>query len=158
MPWSRTSSRCREPTCSAGKRYWRWDRGGPAGRACPPGPARPAGGPMSEAKQRRVAAIDAGTNSLRLLIADIDPGRSTLTDLHRRMEIVRLGQGVDATGRLAPEALARTFAMLEEYARTISDSAAEAVRLVATSATRDASNASEFRSGVRRILGVEPEV
>ncbi len=113
---------------------------------------------MPEAKQRRVAAIDCGTNSLRLLIADVDPDRGTLIDLHRRMEIVRLGQGVDATGRLAPEALARTFAMLDEYARTIRDSGAEAVRLVATSATRDASNASEFRAGVRRILGVDPEV
>ena len=107
---------------------------------------------------QRVAAIDCGTNSLRLLIADIDPARNALTDVQRRMEIVRLGQGVDATGRLAPEALARTFAMLEQYARAISDSAASAVRLVATSATRDASNAAEFSAGVRRILGVDPEV
>ena len=107
---------------------------------------------------QRVAAIDCGTNSLRLLIADIDPSRNTLADVQRRMEIVRLGQGVDATGRLAPDALARTFAMLEEYARAISDSAVSSVRLVATSATRDASNAAEFSAGVRRILGVEPEV
>jgi len=107
---------------------------------------------------QRVAAIDCGTNSLRLLIADIDPARSALADVQRRMEIVRLGQGVDATGRLAPEALARTFAMLEEYERAISDSGANAVRLVATSATRDASNAAEFSAGVRRILGVDPEV
>ena len=90
---------------------------------------------------RRVAAIDCGTNSLRLLIADIDVKRGELADLHRRMEIVRLGQGVDATGRLAPEALARTFAMLEDYGRTIADSGATAVRFVATSATRDAANA-----------------
>ena len=107
---------------------------------------------------QRVAAIDCGTNSLRLLIADIDPASSELDDVQRRMEIVRLGQGVDATGRLAPDALARTFAMLEEYARAISDAGAGAVRLVATSATRDASNAAEFSAGVRRILGVEPEV
>ena len=107
---------------------------------------------------RRVAAIDCGTNSLRLLIADIDPARNALADVQRRMEIVRLGQGVDATGRLAPEALARTFAMLEQYAQAISDSGAGAVRLVATSATRDASNAAEFSAGVRRILGVDPEV
>jgi exopolyphosphatase / guanosine-5'-triphosphate,3'-diphosphate pyrophosphatase len=107
---------------------------------------------------QRVAAIDCGTNSLRLLIADIDPARNALTDVQRRMEIVRLGQGVDATGRLAPEALARTFAMLEQYARAISDSGASAVRLVATSATRDASNSAEFSAGVRRILGVAPEV
>jgi exopolyphosphatase/guanosine-5'-triphosphate,3'-diphosphate pyrophosphatase len=95
---------------------------------------------------------------LRLLIADIDPARSELADVQRRMEIVRLGQGVDATGRLAPEALNRTFAMLEQYARAISDSGASAVRLVATSATRDASNAAEFSAGVRRIVGVDPEV
>jgi exopolyphosphatase/guanosine-5'-triphosphate,3'-diphosphate pyrophosphatase len=109
-------------------------------------------------KPRRVAAIDCGTNSLRLLIADIDLSRGELVDLHRRMEIVRLGQGVDATRRLAPEALARTFAMLEEYAKTISDSGAGMVRLVATSATRDAANADEFAAGVRRILGIDPEV
>ncbi len=113
---------------------------------------------MPASGRQRVAAIDCGTNSLRLLIADIDVARGELDDLHRRMEIVRLGEGVDATGKLAPEALARTFAMLEEYARTISESGATAVRLVATSATRDAANAGEFVTGVRRILGVEPEV
>jgi exopolyphosphatase / guanosine-5'-triphosphate,3'-diphosphate pyrophosphatase len=107
---------------------------------------------------QRVAAIDCGTNSLRLLIADIDPARSKLADVQRRMEIVRLGEGVDATGRLASAALARTFAMLEEYARAIDDSGARAVRLVATSAIRDASNADEFVTGVRRILSVDPEV
>jgi exopolyphosphatase / guanosine-5'-triphosphate,3'-diphosphate pyrophosphatase len=113
---------------------------------------------MTRPGPRRVAAIDCGTNSLRLLIADIDPVRRTLVDLSRQMEIVRLGQGVDATGKLAPEALARTFGVLERYARTITDSGASAIRLVATSATRDASNAAEFADGVRRILGVDPEV
>jgi exopolyphosphatase/guanosine-5'-triphosphate,3'-diphosphate pyrophosphatase len=113
---------------------------------------------MAASGRQRVAAIDAGTNSLRLLIADIDPARGELADVQRRMEIVRLGEGVDATGRLAPAALARTFAMLEEYAQAIAQSGAAAVRLVATSATRDASNAAEFASGVRRILGVDPEV
>ncbi len=113
---------------------------------------------MAAPGPQRVAAIDCGTNSLRLLIADIDPARRELADVQRRMEIVRLGEGVDATGRLAPGALARTFAMLEEYARAISESGAAAVRLVATSATRDASNAAEFAAGVRRILGVDPEV
>jgi exopolyphosphatase/guanosine-5'-triphosphate,3'-diphosphate pyrophosphatase len=113
---------------------------------------------MAGTGQRRVAAIDCGTNSLRLLIADVDPAKHQLIDLHRRMEIVRLGQGVDATGMLAPEALARTFAMLEQFARTIGDSGATAVRLVATSATRDASNSAEFTAGVQRILGVDPEV
>jgi exopolyphosphatase / guanosine-5'-triphosphate,3'-diphosphate pyrophosphatase len=113
---------------------------------------------MASAGLRRVAAIDCGTNSLRLLIADIDQGRGELADLHRRMEIVRLGEGVDATGLLAPQALARTFAMLEEFARTIADSGASAVRVVATSATRDAANAADFTAGVTRILGVAPEV
>jgi exopolyphosphatase / guanosine-5'-triphosphate,3'-diphosphate pyrophosphatase len=107
---------------------------------------------------QRVAAIDCGTNSLRLLIADVDPARRTLTDVERRMEIVRLGQGVDATGRLAPEALERTFRTLAEYAGQISQARAAAVRMVATSATRDASNAAEFSRGVRDILGVAPEV
>jgi exopolyphosphatase / guanosine-5'-triphosphate,3'-diphosphate pyrophosphatase len=107
---------------------------------------------------RRVAAIDCGTNSLRLLIADIDPVRHELTDVERRMEIVRLGQGVDATGRLAPEALDRTFRVLAEYASQIHAAGAVAVRMVATSATRDASNAAEFAEGVRRTLGVTPEV
>ncbi len=112
----------------------------------------------SAAEAVRVAAIDCGTNSLRLLIADIDRREATLTDQVRRMEIVRLGQGVDATGRLAPDALARTFGVLEEYARIISDTSASAVRMVATSATRDAANSAAFVGGVTRILGVPPEV
>ena len=112
----------------------------------------------AERDHQRVAAIDCGTNSLRLLVADISPGTGQLADLHRRMEIVRLGQGVDATGKLAPAALARTFAVLAEYAKTIADSGARSVRMVATSATRDASNAAEFAAGVRRILGIDPEV
>ncbi|HEY2551815.1 MAG TPA: exopolyphosphatase [Streptosporangiaceae bacterium] len=94
---------------------------------------------------------------MRLLIADADPASGQLTDLDRRMEIVRLGQGVDATGRLAPEALQRTFRVLSGYATAISGSGAE-VRMVATSATRDAANAAEFVSGVTGILGVPPEV
>jgi exopolyphosphatase/guanosine-5'-triphosphate,3'-diphosphate pyrophosphatase len=106
----------------------------------------------------RVAAIDCGTNSLRLLIADVNPRRGELTDLVRRMEIVRLGQGVDATGQLAAEALDRTFRMLAEYADAISSASVQAVRMVATSATRDASNATDFTSGVRQILGSDPEV
>jgi exopolyphosphatase/guanosine-5'-triphosphate,3'-diphosphate pyrophosphatase len=107
---------------------------------------------------RRVAAVDCGTNSLRLLLADVDPGRAELTDVIRRMEIVRLGQGVDQTGRLAPEALARTMAVLHEYADVISRSGAQAVRMVATSATRDADNAAEFVRLVKEMLGVAPEV
>jgi exopolyphosphatase/guanosine-5'-triphosphate,3'-diphosphate pyrophosphatase len=115
-------------------------------------------GPVSQPGTVRVAAIDCGTNSLRLLIADIDPVRGTLTDLSRRMEIVRLGQGVDATGRLAADALDRTFRMLAEYAHAIESASATAVRMVATSATRDAANADEFVRGVTAMLGVAPEV
>jgi len=107
---------------------------------------------------RRVAAVDCGTNSLRLLLADIDPGRAELTDVIRRMEIVRLGQGVDETGQLAPEALARTMAVLRDYADVIAGSGAQAVRMVATSATRDAGNAAEFIRLVKEVLGVAPEV
>ena len=117
---------------------------------------------MNQAASRRgtvrVAAIDCGTNSLRLLIADVNPLRAELTDLVRRMEIVRLGQGVDATGRLAADALDRTFRMLTEYADAIESTSAQAVRMVATSAIRDAGNAAEFIRGVSRILGVAPEV
>ena len=107
---------------------------------------------------RRVAAVDCGTNSLRLLLADVDPGRAGLTDVVRRMEIVRLGQGVDQTGRLAPEALARTMTVLRDYADVIARSGARAVRMVATSATRDADNAAEFVRLVKEVLGVAPEV
>jgi exopolyphosphatase/guanosine-5'-triphosphate,3'-diphosphate pyrophosphatase len=107
---------------------------------------------------QRVAAIDCGTNSLRLLIADLDPARHTLTDVERRMEIVRLGQGVDATGRLAPEALERTMRVLRQYADDIGKAEAGAVRMVATSATRDASNAADFSAGVQQTLGIMPEV
>lgn len=116
----------------------------------------------------RVAAIDCGTNSIRLLVADIDPGAAGgkrgagapthLTELTRRMEIVRLGAGVDRTGELAPEALDRTFVALRDYAAEITRLGATSVRMVATSATRDARNRSELVSGVRAILGVDPEV
>ncbi|WP_066371971.1 Ppx/GppA phosphatase family protein [Herbidospora mongoliensis] len=104
----------------------------------------------------RVAAIDCGTNSVRLLIADVVG--DTLTDVSRRMEIVRLGQGVDKTGMLAPEALERTFAAMRGYASEIVDEGAVTTRVVATSATRDAGNRNVFVDGVRAIFGVEPEV
>ncbi|MEU0833231.1 Ppx/GppA phosphatase family protein [Streptomyces sp. NPDC005969] len=106
----------------------------------------------------RVAAIDCGTNSIRLLVADADPTTGELVELDRRMEIVRLGQGVDRTGRLAPEALERTFAACRQYAEVIKEYGAERIRFVATSASRDAENRDEFVSGVLDILGVEPEV
>ena len=109
----------------------------------------------------RVAAIDCGTNSIRLLVADIDPQRRAVTDLVRRMEIVRLGHGVDKTGVLAPEALARTLAMTREYAATCRELGADRIRFVATSASRDARNAGDFVAGVREAFGdldVAPEV
>ncbi|MEV6509439.1 Ppx/GppA phosphatase family protein [Streptomyces sp. NPDC051642] len=106
----------------------------------------------------RVAAVDCGTNSIRLLVADVNPDTGELLDLDRRMTIVRLGQGVDKTGRLAPEALERTFAACRDYAAVIKELGAERLRFVATSASRDASNRDDFVRGVLDILGVEPEV
>ena len=113
---------------------------------------------MSGAAVARVAAIDCGTNSVRLLVADVDRAAGRLSDVDRRLEIVRLGQGVDATGRLAAAPLARTFRVLRSYQQIIGEASASAVRLVATSATRDAANAGEFVAGIRGILGIEPEV
>ncbi|GGR39256.1 hydrolase [Streptomyces cinereoruber] len=106
----------------------------------------------------RVAGIDCGTNSIRLLVADVHPETGELVELDRRMTIVRLGQGVDRTGRLALEALERTFAACREYAAVIEELGAERIRFVATSASRDAENRDEFVNGVVEILGVEPEV
>lgn len=110
----------------------------------------------------RVAAIDCGTNSIRLLVADLpNPAagpQAPLVDLARRMEIVRLGQGVDRTGRLAPEAIERTRKALASYAAEIEELGATRVRMCATSASRDASNADEFRAMVLDTLGVAPEV
>jgi exopolyphosphatase/guanosine-5'-triphosphate,3'-diphosphate pyrophosphatase len=104
----------------------------------------------------RTAAIDCGTNSIRLLIADIEDG--VLTDVVRLMRVVRLGEGVDATGRLSEAALGRTFAATEEYAALIAQHGAPPVRFVATSASRDAENRQVFVDGIRARLGVEPEV
>jgi exopolyphosphatase / guanosine-5'-triphosphate,3'-diphosphate pyrophosphatase len=104
----------------------------------------------------RVAAIDCGTNSIRLLIADVTGDR--LTDVARRLELVRLGAGVDRTGRLAPEAIERTRLALLGYAAEIAELGIGRVRMVATSASRDASNADDFRTMVRSVLGVDPEV
>ncbi|WP_433653499.1 exopolyphosphatase [Micromonospora zamorensis] len=109
-----------------------------------------------------MAAIDCGTNSIRLLVADL-PGESAgpqapLVDLTRRMEIVRLGQGVDRTGRLAPEAIERTRVALASYAADLEKLGAERVRMCATSASRDAANADDFTEMVQRTLGVAPEV
>ncbi|MFP5022433.1 Ppx/GppA phosphatase family protein [Pseudonocardia phyllosphaerae] len=109
----------------------------------------------------RVAAIDCGTNSTRLLVADVTEsfdGLKDLRDLHREMRVVRLGKGVDATGRLDPEALERTRAALVDYAAAARRKGAERIRMVATSATRDASNREEFFAMVRDTLGVDAEV
>jgi exopolyphosphatase / guanosine-5'-triphosphate,3'-diphosphate pyrophosphatase len=125
---------------------------------------------------RRVAAIDCGTNSIRLLIADITPNptdhpqrsrgshdqssstAAPLTDLVREMRIVRLGEGVDRTGRLSQAALDRTIGALREYAELMAEAKPEAIRMVATSATRDAANSQEFTDRVLEVLGVAPEV
>lgn len=104
----------------------------------------------------RVAAIDCGTNSVRLLVADV--GAGVLHEVDRRMEIVRLGEGVDATGRLSTAALDRTARALDGYAAVISRLGARRVRMVATSATRDAANRDVFVARVRELLGIEPEV
>lgn len=108
----------------------------------------------------RVAAIDCGTNSIRLLIADVmrQDDAHVLRDIHREMRIVRLGQAVDATGRLAEEALERTRVALAEYAAMAARKGVERVRMVATSATRDAENREDFFSMVRETLGVDAEV
>ena len=104
----------------------------------------------------RVAAIDCGTNSIRLLIADITNG--TLTDVVRTMVIVRLGEGVDKTGEFSQAALERTFAAIETFAALISEHQPELVRFVATSASRDVSNRDEFVDGVASRLGIEPDI
>ncbi|MBL7256902.1 Ppx/GppA phosphatase family protein [Paractinoplanes lichenicola] len=104
----------------------------------------------------RVAGIDCGTNSIRLLIADV--GAGGLTDVARRMEIVRLGEGVDRTGRLSEGAISRTRKALLGYAAEIAELGVNRVRMCATSASRDAENAQEFRDMVRGVLGIDPEV
>lgn len=109
----------------------------------------------------RVAAIDCGTNSIRLLIADVtvrDDGTAWLRDVYREMRVVRLGQGVDASGMLAPEALARTKDALRDYATMAVRKGVESARMVATSATRDAANRDEFFAMTREVLGAEAEV
>lgn len=104
----------------------------------------------------RVGAFDCGTNSIRLLIADIEDDH--FADVDRRMEIVRLGEGVDRTGTLSAAALDRTFAACDRYAEVLSMHGVTHVRFVATSASRDASNKDDFVAGVRARLGIDPEV
>jgi exopolyphosphatase/guanosine-5'-triphosphate,3'-diphosphate pyrophosphatase len=102
-------------------------------------------------KSETVAAIDCGTNSIRLLIADRIDGR--LRDLHREMRIVRLGEGVDATGQFSPDALGRTRAALEDYAALLRGHGVRKLRMVATSATRDAANREDFFAMTADVLG-----
>ena len=104
----------------------------------------------------RVAAIDCGTNSIRLLIADITGGN--FKEVLRTMEIVRLGQGVDQNKSFHPDAIARTLSAVEKFAQLIASKGVEKIRFCATSATRDASNRELFTNGVKKILGVEVEV
>ncbi|MFM7873550.1 MAG: Ppx/GppA phosphatase family protein, partial [Actinomycetota bacterium] len=104
----------------------------------------------------RVAAIDCGTNSIRLLIADISDGN--FREITRTMEIVRLGEGVDKNKRFDPKAIERTLNAVSEFSEEIKRRGASAIRFCATSATRDAENRALFVDGVKRILGIEPEV
>ena len=104
----------------------------------------------------RVAAIDCGTNSLRLLIADIDGVH--FREIYRTMQIVRLGQGVDKNKAFAPEAIERTLSATQEFANIIRAKGVEKIRFCATSATRDASNRDLFINGVKNLLGVTPDV
>ncbi|OBH92871.1 Ppx/GppA phosphatase family protein [Mycobacterium sp. E2733] len=99
----------------------------------------------------RLAGIDCGTNSIRLLIADVSDGR--LHDVHRETRIVRLGQGVDATGQFAPEAISRTRGALADYASLLERHGAERVRMVATSAARDVANRDVFFAMTADVLG-----
>lgn len=101
-----------------------------------------------------VAAIDCGTNTIKLLVGDPADEAGVV----RESRMVRLGQGVDQTGRLAPEALERAFAAIDDYAAIIRQAGVERIRFCATSATRDSANAADFAAGVRERLGVEPEV
>ena len=104
----------------------------------------------------RVAAIDCGTNSIRLLIADVDG--NNFREVSRDMEIVRLGQGVDKTGHFNPDAISRTLKAVEKFADEIAKRGVNKIRFCATSATRDATNRELFIDGVRERLGVTPEV
>jgi len=111
---------------------------------------------MVEEQPMRVAAIDCGTNSIRLLIADIDG--NNFREVVRDMEIVRLGQGVDETGQFHPDAIARTLAAVDKFAAEIAKRGVEKIRFCATSATRDATNRHLFVDGVHERLGIELEV
>lgn len=107
---------------------------------------------------KRVAALDCGTNTLRLLVADLDVETGEMTYVDRRSTIVRLGQDVDRTGVFAAEALMRTFSTLDDYVSAIERLSVDSVRFVATSAARDVANREDFVGGIRDRVGVEPEI
>lgn len=107
---------------------------------------------------RRVAAVDLGTNSIRLLVARYAPAEQTLHELARDMAITRIGQGVDRTGRIGPEAMRRTLAVLGRYCRRARALDAPRIHVVATSAVRDASNREELAAAVQRMTGEPMEV
>ncbi len=107
---------------------------------------------------RRVAALDCGTNSIRLLIAEENPGASAFTEISRKMSIVKLGEGVDKNKAFLPDAISRTLAALKAFAAEIAEAKVEKVRFCATSATRDAQNRDEFLIPVAQMLGITPEV
>lgn len=104
-----------------------------------------------------VAGIDCGTNSIRLKIAEVD-GHGMRDVVPRMLRVIRLGQDVDTARRFAPEALERAYAAAREFAQVLARHRVDAVRFVATSATRDARNRDEFESRMQEILGVRPEV
>jgi exopolyphosphatase / guanosine-5'-triphosphate,3'-diphosphate pyrophosphatase len=104
----------------------------------------------------RIAVVDLGTNSTRLLIADTDDGK--LTELERRSAVTRLGDGVDSTGRLSPAAIDRVFAVLADYRKLIDEHQAHTVLAVATSAVRDASNGEEFRAVLEERFGIAARI
>ena len=110
---------------------------------------------------KRVAGVDIGTNSVRILIAEVDgssPRDAKVVPLDRRMRITRLGQGVDRTRALAPEAIERTTTVLREYRAALDEHGVTTVRATATSAARDASNREEFFAAAHDALGVTPEL
>ena len=122
------------------------DQAGAAGGRAPSAAAADSG-PV------RVGAVDCGTNSIRLLVAEGVPGRPGLTDVTREMRIIRLGEGVDATGRISDGAISRARTALTDYTATMADLGVRSVRMVATSATRDAANKAEFFDMTADVLG-----
>lgn len=106
----------------------------------------------------RVAALDCGTHSLRLLVADVDSDAGTLIDVVRTMQVVRLGQGVDASKALAADAIERAATATAEYRAIIDELNVDRIRMVATSAVRDAANQADFVTAIESVLGVAPDI